>query len=56
MNVFKDYLLATAIVALLLVTAGVLDDSYEDALLSAQVLDECIAQAQNSHETGDLNE
>lgn len=56
MTVFKDYLFATIIVVVFLIAIGTLDDSYEDAQLSAQVLDQCIAQAQKSHGTGDLNE
>ncbi len=41
---FKDYLLITIIAMIFLVIIGILDDSYENAQLSAQILDECIAQ------------
>lgn len=43
--VIKIYLITLIIIVVCLITMALLDDSYEDAQLSAQVLDECIAQA-----------
>jgi hypothetical protein len=45
MEKFKDYLVTGFFTALFLLLFFVLDDSYENANLSAQVLDEAIAQA-----------
>jgi hypothetical protein len=49
MSGFKDYLTATAI-ALSLLLGSAMDDSYEDSKLSAQVLEEAIAQANEEQE------
>lgn len=45
MRVIKDGLISVLFAFLFLVAAFAFDDSYEDSKLSAQVLDEAIAQA-----------
>lgn len=45
MNKVKDYLFSTVLCILILIVLFAVDDSYEDANLSAQVLDEVVAQA-----------
>jgi hypothetical protein len=49
MNKYKDFLISASLVFLILLALFALDDSYEDAMLSAQVLDQLIAQG-NSKE------
>ena len=46
MNRVKDYLFTGLLSIVFLLMLAALDDSYEDSVLSAQVLDEAIAQAQ----------
>lgn len=51
MNRVKDYLFTGVLCILFLIVLAALDDSYEDSELSAQVLDEAIAQAYANQKT-----
>jgi len=46
MNRVKDHLFTGGLCILILIALFALDDSYEDSILSAQVLDEAIAHYQ----------
>lgn len=46
MSGFKDWLVTASVVIFFLLGLFALDDSYEDSILSAQVLDEAIAHCQ----------
>lgn len=53
MNRVKEYLFTGVLCILFLIVLAALDDSYEDSELSAQVLDEAIAQAYADQKTVD---
>lgn len=50
MKLIKDFVVSVPIMLIFLIGGFMHDDSYEDAKLSAQILDEAIAQALADHE------
>lgn len=51
MSSFKDRLITASLFISFLLALFALDDSYEDSVMSAQILDEAIAQAYAEQQT-----